>query len=114
MRWSAGLCGSKVAFNGIDLRGPSPKDQMIPSVRPLKWQLEQACQPSLESRSMVEPVVPAGRLKLPREEKNISAPTAITSSGDPGAASLVVRIVLMTLSFCRLTTLTLRDTKLLT
>ena len=58
--------------------------------------------------------MPAGRLKLPREEKNISAPTAITSSGDPGAGSLVVRIVLMTWSFCRLTTLTLRETKLFT
>ena len=32
---------------------------------------------------------PAGRLKLPREEKNISAPTSTTSSGEPGAGSLV-------------------------
>ena len=33
---------------------------MTPSVRPLKWQLEQACQPSLESRSIVEPAARAG------------------------------------------------------
>ena len=62
------------------------------SVSPSKWQLAQLCQPSLDSRSVVETVVPAGRLKLPREEKNISAPTVTTSSGEPGAGSGAVRI----------------------
>ena len=84
--------GLKVAFSGTDLRGPVPNSQTTPSVRPLKWQLAQLCQPSLESRSLVETVAPAGRLKWPREEKNISAPTATTSSGEPGAGSGAVRI----------------------
>ena len=109
-----GLFGLNVPFSGTDLRGPSLNDQTMPSVRPLKWQLAQFCQPSLESRSSVETVVPAGRSKWPREEKNISAPTSTTSSVEPGVGSLVVRMTLVTWSVLRLTTLTLRDTKFMT
>src|SRR5215218_7146375 len=63
------LLGLKVALSGTDLRGPVLNCQTTPSVRPLKWQLEHDCQPSEESRSLVETVAPAGRLKLPRDEK---------------------------------------------
>jgi len=104
----------KVAFSGTDLRGPALNSQMTPSVRPLKWQLEQLCQPSLERRSSVEAVALAGRLKWPREEKNISAPTSTTSPVEPGAAIGAVRIAFTTLSLVRLTTDTLRETKFCT
>ena len=81
------LFGLKLAFSGSDLRGPVPNAQTTLSVSPLKWQLAQDCQPSLDSRSLVETVVPAGRSKFPREPKNISAPTATISSGEPGDGS---------------------------
>src|SRR5262245_16337924 len=98
----------------MDLRGPSGNDHTMPSVSPLKWQLAQPCQPSWESRSLVETVVPGGRLKLPREVKNISAPTRTGSSSEPGGGSAVVLMVLITWSLVRSTTVTLRDTKLFT
>jgi hypothetical protein len=104
----------KVAFSGTDLRGPVPNSHTTLSVSPSKWQLEQLCQPSLDKRSVVETVVPGGVLKTPRDEKNISAPTATTSCGEPGAGSEAVRTVATTLSFVRSTTDTLRDTKLTT
>ena len=69
---------------GIDLRGPGPNDQTTPSVSPSKWQLAQFCQPSCDRRSSVETVACGGRSKWPRPEKNISAPTGTSSSGDPG------------------------------
>ncbi len=62
----------------------------------------------------METAVPAGRLKSPREEKKISAPTVTTSSGEPGAGSGAVRIVRSTRSWVRSTTETLRETKLVT
>src|SRR6188768_3802649 len=81
------------------------------SVRPLKWQLEHLCQPSLDSRSWLEVVWPPALLNRPRDEKNISAPTSVTSSGEPGPGRGAVRIVEITLSCVRSTTDTLRDTK---
>ena len=110
-RWSLRLFGLKVAFSGTDLRGPVLNVQTMPSVRPLKWQLAQLCQPSLDSRSWLDVVWPAGLLNRPRDEKNISAPTSATSSGEPGAGSGAVRITLVTASVVRSTTDTLRDTK---
>jgi hypothetical protein len=108
------LRGLKVALSGTDLRGPEPNSQITPSVSPSKWQLAQVCQPSLASRSLVCTEAPAGRLKFPRDEKNISAPTATVSSCEPGAGSEAVRMVLSTWSVSRSTTETLRDTKLAT
>src|SRR6188474_2010385 len=108
------LWGLKVALSGTDLRGPTPNCQTTLSVSPSKWQLEQLCQPSLESRSFVDTDAPAGRLKLPRELKKISAPTATVSSMDPGAGSGAVRIVPSTESVVRSTTETFRETKFTT
>ncbi len=92
------LRGLKVGLSGTDLRGPEPNSQTTPSVSPLKWQLAQPCQPSLDRRSVVDTAVPAGRSNEPREEKNISAPAATTSAGEPGAAGAEVRIVRITRS----------------
>ena len=108
------MFGLKVPFSGIDLRGPSGNCHTTLSVSPLKWQLEQLCQPSLDRRPSVDTVAPAGRSKWPREEKNISAPTATTSSSDPGVGSLPVRMTFTTWSVLRFTTLTLRETKFMT
>src|SRR5687768_12192923 len=87
---------------------------MTPSVRPLKWQLEHDCQPSDDSRSSVETVAFAGRLKWPREEKTTSAPTLLISSWLPAAGSGDVRMVSITVSFARFRTDTFPDTKLFT
>ena len=106
--------GLNVAFSGTDLRGPVPNSHTTLSVSPSKWQLAQLCQPSLDRRSVVETAAPAGRLKLPREEKNISAPTVTNSAGEPAAGRAAVRITVTTLSFVRSTTDTLRDRKLTT
>src|SRR6185295_474876 len=114
MRCSFGFFGLKVALSGTDLRGPVLNCHMTLSVSPLKWQLEQLCHPSLESRSLVETAAPAGRLKMPRDEKKISAPTATASCGDPGGGSGTFWITLMTLSVVRSTTDTLRETKFVT
>jgi hypothetical protein len=56
------LRGSTLPASVIDLRGPGGKVQTTPSLRPLKWQLAQPCQPAWDRRSSVETVVPAGRL----------------------------------------------------
>src|SRR3954454_22261597 len=98
----------------MDRRGPVLNCHTIESVRPWKWQLEQLCQPSLDSRSSVDTVAPAGRSKCPRELKNICAPTLTTSCGEPGAGSGAVRTVRSTRSLTRSTSVTLRDTKLVT
>src|SRR5215218_10396753 len=103
MRCWARFSGLNVALSGTDLRGPDANFQMTPSVRPLKWQLEQPCQPSLESRSEVDTVALGGRLKLPRELKNISAPTATTSAAEPGGAGAAVGMVPITRSVPRST-----------
>ncbi len=101
-----------MALSGTDLRGPAPNTKTTPSVRPSKWQLAQFCQPSLDSRSSVETVVPSGRSKWPRDEKNISAPTWTTSSSALGGS--LVGITSTTSSVVRSTTETLRETKLAT
>src|SRR5215211_7285862 len=98
MRCWARFSGLNVALSGTDLRGPDPNFQITPSVSPLKWQLAQPCQPSLDSRSVVGTVAVGGRLKFPRELKNISAPTAMTSAGEPGAGGAAVWIVRTTWS----------------
>src|SRR5258706_4854009 len=86
---------------------------MTPSVRPLKWQLAQLCQPSLERRSRSE-LVPGIESKLPREEKNISAPTRFVSPCVLCAGKSEVGTTAMTESVVRSTTETLRETKLAT
>src|SRR5512136_1242554 len=100
MRCTERLCGLKLALSGTLLRGPELNCQITPSVRPLKWQLEQACQPSLESRLRSE-FVPGIVSKLPREEKNISAPTRLVSPAEPGAGRSEVDMTAMTVSFVR-------------
>src|SRR6185503_10368627 len=102
-----------VEFNGTLLRGPAANCQMTPSVSPLKWQLEQACQPSLERRSRSE-FVPGIVSKLPRDEKNISAPTRLVSACEPGVGRSEVCTTASTVSLVRFTTETLRETKLAT
>jgi hypothetical protein len=92
-----------VALSGTDLRGPVANSQTTPSVRPLKWQLEHDCQPAWESRSLVDTVAPAGRLKFPRDEKNISAP-ALTTWPSAVFASGEDWMTLITRSFVRSTT----------
>src|SRR5262245_51259915 len=71
-------CGLKLALSGTLFRGPALNCQITPSVSPLKWQLEQLCQPAFERRSRSE-LVPGMESKFPREEKNISAPTRFVS-----------------------------------
>lgn len=88
--------------------------QITPSVQPLKWQLAQFCQPSEDSRSSVETAAPAGRLKWPREEKNISAPTRMRSATEPETGVFAVWMTSTTLSFTRSTTETFPETKLAT
>ena len=114
-RWvrSAGL---NDALSGIERRGPAAKDQTLPSVRPSKWQLEHDCQPSEESRSVVEVVgaVLAGRSKFPREEKKTSAPTVVFSAAEPGGGSGAVRMTRSTRSLRRSTCVTLRETEFTT
>src|SRR5439155_24011932 len=107
------LCGVKVAFKGTLLRGPALNCQITPSVSPLKWQLLQLCQPSLESRSRKE-LVPGMASKWPREEKNISAPTRLVSPCEPGAGRSEVGTTAITESFVRSTTETFHETKLAT
>src|SRR4029078_7835835 len=85
-----------------------------PQVRPWKWRLEHDCQPLAARRSLVETAAVAGRSKLPREEKNISAPLLTTCPIVPGVAGGEVGIALMTRSARRSTTDTLRDTKFAT
>src|SRR3954467_7890268 len=85
MRCCCGLRGLNVAFSGTDLRGPEANSHTTPSVSPLKWQLEHDCQPLAARRSLVETTAVGGRSKLPREEKNISAPTLTTCAGVPAA-----------------------------
>ena len=70
---SSGSCGLKVPFSGTDLRGPALNDQTTPSVRPLKWQLAQLCQPSLDSRSSVETVRPPAVEVAARGEEHLRA-----------------------------------------
>ena len=72
----------------------------MPSVRPSKWQLAQVCQPSRgEPVGRSRRCVPAGRSKLPREEKKTSAPTVTTSlASEPGGGSGAVRITRSTRS----------------
>src|SRR5215475_13391142 len=113
MRCWVRLCGVKLALSGTLLRGPALNCHTTPSVSPLKWQLAQFCQPSLERRSRSE-LVPGIESKLPREEKNISAPTRFVSPGDPGAGRSKVGTTAITVSFVRSTTETLRETKLAT
>src|SRR5919206_3778892 len=98
MRCCTGLRGLNDALSGTDLRGPVANSHTTPSVRPLKWQLEHDCQPLADSRSDVDTVAFAGRLKLPRDEKNTSAPAVTISPGDPGGGSGAVEIVLTNLS----------------
>src|ERR1051326_7494127 len=86
---------------------------MTPSVKPLKWQLAQLCQPSLDRRSRKE-FVPGIESKFPREEKNISAPTRLVSPCEPGAGKSELDTTAMTASLVRSTTETLRETKLAT
>src|SRR5881628_1111043 len=108
------FCGLKLECNGTLLRGPAANCQMTPSVRPLKWQLAQLCQPSLESRSRRE-LVPGIVSKLPREEKNISAPTRLVSPTEPGAGRSEPETTEITVSLLvRSTTETLRETKFAT
>src|SRR3954451_3572996 len=111
MRCCCGFRGLNVAFSGTDLRGPEANSHTTPSVRPLKWQLEHDCQPLADRRSLVATAAPAGRAKLPREEKNISAPTLTPWPIEPAGAGADDWIVLMTRSFDRSTTETLRETK---
>ena len=113
MRCSARLWGLNVALSGTLFRGPALNCQMTPSVRPLKWQLAQACQPSLESRLRKE-LVPGMVSKLPREEKNISAPTRLVSPCEAGAGRSDVETTAITESVARSTTETLRETKFAT
>src|SRR5438445_11347703 len=113
MRCCVRLCGLKVALSGTLLRGPALNCQMTPSVSPLKWQLEQDCQPSLERRLRRE-FVPGIESKLPREEKNISAPTRFVSPAEPEAGKSDVETTAMTESVVRSTTETLRETKFAT
>src|SRR5204862_3911321 len=107
------FCGLKLACRGTLLRGPALNCQITPSVSPLKWQLAQLCHPSLESRSRNE-FVPGIESKLPRDEKNISAPTRLVSPWELGAGRLKVGTVAMTESVVKLTTETLRETKFIT
>src|SRR5947207_14377215 len=95
MRCWVRLCGLKVELSGTLLRGPALNCQITPSVRPLKWQLAQACQPCWERRSRSE-LVPGIESKLPREEKNISAPTRLVSPTEPGAGRSEVGTAAMT------------------
>src|SRR6266568_3222983 len=113
MRCCVRLWGLKVALSGTLLRGPALNCQITPSVNPLKWQLAQLCQPSLERRSRSE-LVPGIVSKLPRDEKNISAPTRLVSPGEAGAGRSEVGTTAMTPSLVRSTTETLRETKLAT
>src|SRR5437899_7779492 len=100
MRCWVRLCGLKVELSGTLLRGPALNCQTIPSVSPLKWQLAQPCHPSLESRSRSE-LVPGIESKLPREEKNISAPTKLVSPPEPGAGRLKLCTTAITVSVVR-------------
>src|SRR5438105_4323282 len=113
MRCSARLWGLNVPLSGTLFRGPALNCQITPSVRPLKWQLLQLCQPCCESRSRSE-LVPGTVSKLPREEKNISAPTRLVSPAAPGAGRSEVCTTAMTESLAKSTTETLRETKLAT
>src|SRR4029450_2256548 len=104
-RCSSGLCGLNVPLRGIDLRAPVSNDQMLPSVRPAKWQLAQFCQPSDESRACLPPS------NTPRGGKNTSLQTWICSSAVLGAGCAVSEIgACATVSVSRLTTATLRET----
>src|SRR3954452_25490601 len=114
MRCCCGLRGLNVAFSGTDLRGPEANSHTTPSVSPLKWQLEHDCQPLAAKRSLVETAAVAGRWKLPRDEKNISAPTPTDCAIEPAAAGAEVCTVLMSRSARRSTTDTLREPKFAT
>src|ERR1041385_1099511 len=107
------MWGLKLALSGTLLRGPALNCQTTPSVRPLKWQLAQPCQPRFESLFCKE-LVPGMLSKLPREEKNISAPTRLVSPCEPGAGRSELCIVAITVSLARATTETFRETKLAT
>src|SRR6266702_3539983 len=113
MRCCVRLWGLKVALSGTLLRGPALNCQMTPSVSPLKWQLLQLCQPSLERRLRKE-LVPGTESNLPREEKNISAPTRLVSPWEPEAGRSEVETTAITESVVRSTTETLRETKFAT
>src|SRR5438093_10933485 len=113
MRCWVRFCGLKLAWSGTLLRGPALNCHMTPSVRPLKWQLAQLCQPSLERRLRRE-LVPGIWSKFPREEKNISAPTRLVSPTEPGVGKSELDTAAMTVSFVKSTTETLRETKLAT
>src|SRR5881397_3964338 len=113
MRCWVRLCGLKVELSGTLLRGPALNCQMIPSVSPLKWQIAQPCQPCWERRSRSE-LVPGIESKLPREEKNISAPTRLVSPAEAGAGRSELCTVAITVSVVRSTTDILRETKLAT
>src|SRR3954452_22401749 len=114
MRWSLGSAGLNVALSEIDLRGPVVNCQTTPSVSPSKWQLEHDCQPSLESRSLVE-AEPLGALSnCPREPKNIKAPTISASGREPAPGRVAVRTTRTTRSARRSTTEMLRDRTLST
>ena len=80
------------------------------SAKTLKWQLAQLCQPSFARRWDVDTVVPAGRLKLPREEKNISAPTLNSSPNEPDGGTKAVCTTLTTASVVRSTIETFPET----
>src|SRR3954452_16167596 len=109
MRCSLRFVGLNVALSGTDLRGPEPNSQTTPSVRPSKWQLEHDCQPSEDRRSLLAVTCVGALLNSPRDDKNMSAPTATTSSGEPGAGDRPVRIAPMTRSLRRSTTDTVRE-----
>src|SRR6266705_458805 len=113
MRCRVRLCGLKLALRGTLFRGPALNCQTTPSVRPLKWQLAQPCQPRFERRFCNE-LVPGMLSKLPREEKNISAPTRLVSPCEPGAGRSEDCTAPITVSLVRSTTETLRETKLAT
>ena len=100
--------GLQVEFSGTDLRGPALKSHTTLSVSPSKWQLEHACQPSDDRRSLMLVVCPGSRWNSPRDEKNMSAPTKRASSTSPDGAG-AVRTTRMTRSFRRSTTVTLRE-----
>src|SRR5882724_5209289 len=95
-------------------RGPVANCHTTPSLNPLKWQLAQLCQPSLESRFLSGLAAPAIASKFPREEKNTSAPTRLVSPCDRGAGRSEVETTAMTVSLVKFTTETLRETKFAT
>src|ERR1700751_4550389 len=101
--------GLKVPLMAKVFRGPVLNCQITPSVSPRGWQLAQLWRPFSDMRSRLDPM-PDGFTKLPRDERNNSAPTNTFSASEPGGGKSAVRMTLTTLSASRSTTDTLRDT----